>query len=229
VYVVPGANTGISQGQADQGFLDAQRTFNSAGPAEGVIQMIQDYHRMGALLPQRAPTPQTIVPGRLALPASAFGRDAVIIGRRIDRTAHAIDDEDILGTNGIHDRYGSLYISLHGSGSLYEQVALPATALTGDKERDIFYVATAFPTTGAAQAAYRGDTSFLSTTWTTCLKPALVAVPGRYSTAACRSTEGRKQSFIMVTGAVHFRPGGLPSGARAGTGTPTSGHGHADR
>jgi hypothetical protein len=191
--------------------------------------MIQDYHRMGALLPQRAPTPQTIVPGRLALPASAFGRDAVIIGRRIDRTAHAIDDEDILGTNGIHDRYGSLYISLHGSGSLYEQVALPATALTGDKERDIFYVATAFPTTGAAQAAYRGDTSFLSTTWTTCLKPALVAVPGRYSTAACRSTEGRKQSFIMVTGAVHFRPGGLPSGARAGTGTPTSGHGHADR
>src|SRR5207237_5926296 len=48
VYVVPGANTGISQAQADQGFRDAKRTFDSAGPAEGVIQLIQDYHSMGA-------------------------------------------------------------------------------------------------------------------------------------------------------------------------------------
>src|SRR5918912_3321497 len=62
VYVVPGAKTGISQDQANQGFLDARGTFNSAGPAEGVIRMIQDYHSMGAtapggsaaLVPQRA-------------------------------------------------------------------------------------------------------------------------------------------------------------------------------
>jgi hypothetical protein len=53
VYVVPGANTGISQAQANQGVRETLPTFNNAGPAEGVIQLIQDYHSMGALLPQR--------------------------------------------------------------------------------------------------------------------------------------------------------------------------------
>jgi hypothetical protein len=54
VYVVPGAKTGISQDQANQGVRETLPTFNNAGPAEGVIQLIQDYHSMGALLPQRA-------------------------------------------------------------------------------------------------------------------------------------------------------------------------------
>jgi hypothetical protein len=57
VYVVPGANTGISQAQADQGFRGAQGTFNSAGPAEGVIQMIRDYHSMGATAPGGSAAP----------------------------------------------------------------------------------------------------------------------------------------------------------------------------
>ena len=57
VYVVPGANTGISQDQANQGFRDAQGTFNSAGPAEGVIRMIQDYHTMGATAPGGSAAP----------------------------------------------------------------------------------------------------------------------------------------------------------------------------
>ena len=57
VYVVPGANTGISQAQADQGFRDAQGAFNSAGPAEGVIRMIQDYHSMGATAPGGSAAP----------------------------------------------------------------------------------------------------------------------------------------------------------------------------
>jgi hypothetical protein len=57
VYVVPGANTGISQAQANQGFRDAQGTFNSAGPAEGVIQMIRDYHSMGATAPGGSAAP----------------------------------------------------------------------------------------------------------------------------------------------------------------------------
>src|SRR5919197_6673818 len=51
VYVVPGANTGISQGQAAQGVRDTLRTFDNSGPAEGVIQLIQDYHSMGARAP----------------------------------------------------------------------------------------------------------------------------------------------------------------------------------
>src|SRR5438067_1920457 len=57
VYVVPGANTGISQAQADQGFRDAQGTFNSSGLAEGVIQLIQDYHSMGATAPGGSKAP----------------------------------------------------------------------------------------------------------------------------------------------------------------------------
>src|SRR4051812_47788487 len=57
VYVVPGANTGISQDQAAQGFRDAQGTFNKSGPAEGVIQMIQDYHSMGATAPGGSEAP----------------------------------------------------------------------------------------------------------------------------------------------------------------------------
>src|SRR5919202_339431 len=57
VYVVPGAKTGISQDQANQGFRDAQGTFNSSGPAEGVIRMIQDYHRMGATAPGGSAAP----------------------------------------------------------------------------------------------------------------------------------------------------------------------------
>jgi hypothetical protein len=57
VYVVPGAKTGISQAQADQGFRDARGTFNSSGPAEGVIQMIQDYHSMGSTAPGGAEAP----------------------------------------------------------------------------------------------------------------------------------------------------------------------------
>src|SRR2546423_5099357 len=57
VYVVPGARTGISQGQANQGFLDARGTFNNSGPAEGVIRMIQDYHSMGATAPGGSAAP----------------------------------------------------------------------------------------------------------------------------------------------------------------------------
>jgi hypothetical protein len=57
VYVVPGAKTGISQDQANQGFLDARSTFNSSGPAEGVIQLIQDYHSMGATAPGGSAAP----------------------------------------------------------------------------------------------------------------------------------------------------------------------------
>src|ERR671934_2895820 len=51
VYVVPGANTGISQGQANQVVRETLPTFNHPGPsslADGVIQLIQDYHSMGA-------------------------------------------------------------------------------------------------------------------------------------------------------------------------------------
>jgi hypothetical protein len=51
VYVVPGAKTGISQDQANQGVRDSLPTFNHPGPAEGVIRLIQDYHRMGATAP----------------------------------------------------------------------------------------------------------------------------------------------------------------------------------
>jgi hypothetical protein len=57
VYVVPGANTGISQAQADQGFRDARGTFNSSGPAGGVIQLIQVYHSMGATAPGGSAAP----------------------------------------------------------------------------------------------------------------------------------------------------------------------------
>src|SRR5947209_8442808 len=41
VYVVPGAKTGISQDQANQGVRETLPTFNSSRPAEGVIQLIQ--------------------------------------------------------------------------------------------------------------------------------------------------------------------------------------------
>src|ERR687884_2151279 len=37
VYVVPGAKSGISQDQANQGVRDTLPTFNKRGPAEGVI------------------------------------------------------------------------------------------------------------------------------------------------------------------------------------------------
>jgi hypothetical protein len=84
VYVVPGANTGISQGQAKQGFRDAQRTFNSAGPAEGVIQMIQDYHRMGATAPGGSASPG----GSHAALARADGKVMTI---RMNTTARVFD------------------------------------------------------------------------------------------------------------------------------------------
>ena len=57
VYVVPGANTGISQAQANQGVRETLPTFNSSRPAEGVIQLIQVYHSMGATAPAGARRP----------------------------------------------------------------------------------------------------------------------------------------------------------------------------
>jgi hypothetical protein len=57
VYVVPGAKTGISQDQANQGVRDTLPTFNHPGPAEGVIRLIQDYHRMGATAPGGSAAP----------------------------------------------------------------------------------------------------------------------------------------------------------------------------
>jgi hypothetical protein len=60
-------------------------------------------------------------------------------------------------------------------------------------------MATAFPTTGAAQAAWRADTSFLGSYLEGCARRDLVAVPGRYSAYACRIGTGHKQSYITVT------------------------------
>src|SRR5438067_6473881 len=40
VYAVAGANTGLSQSQAQQGVAQTLGTFNRSGPAEGVIKLI---------------------------------------------------------------------------------------------------------------------------------------------------------------------------------------------
>jgi hypothetical protein len=66
-------------------------------------------------------------------------------------------------------------------------------------------MATAFPTTGAVQAAYRGDTAFLSSTWSGDARPDLIAVRGPYNTrAAPGAANGRLRagSYIIVMGLV---------------------------
>jgi plastocyanin len=73
----------------------------------------------------------------------------------------AINSEAILASTATEERQGSLYHSLGASGSLFERVILPGTAGTGGAPRFVHFMATAFPTTEAAQAAWRGDTSFL--------------------------------------------------------------------
>jgi hypothetical protein len=156
-----------------------------------------------AAAPAHAQSPQAplIAPGRLALPITAFGAGAQITHLHIDRTASAIDYDSTLSTTSYPSHQGHRYTLFHGSGTLYEDAVLPATRLTGSATRRVGFMATAFPTTGAAQVVYARDTAVLSTTWTNCGRPDLVAVAGRYSTRSCQyHKSGNQASYILVTG-----------------------------
>jgi hypothetical protein len=149
----------------------------------------------------QSPQAPLIAPGRLALPVTAFGAGAQITNQHIDHTANAIDHDRTLfdGTNPSNQ--GRRYTRFGGSGTLYEEIRLPATALTGAAPRWVGFMATAFPTTGAAQVVYARDTTYLTTAWAYCSRPDLVAVPGRYSTRSCQYHGNADQvSYTVVTG-----------------------------
>jgi hypothetical protein len=100
-----------------------------------------------------------ITPRRLALSLTGFGRGARIDTLHIDRTASAIDRDATLDMDTDHANQGQRYTRFGGSGTLYEAIRLPATARTGSAPRWVYVMATAFPTTGAAQEVYKRDTA----------------------------------------------------------------------
>ena len=153
--------------------------------------------------PAQAQTPAAhpIAPRRLALPVTAFGRGARITAVHVDRTASAIDRDSTLDTDTRHANQGRRYTRFGGLGTLYEAIRLPATARTGSTPRWVYVMATAFPTTGAAQEVYKRDTAALASIYEDCGRPALVGVRSRYSTRACQDhTRGHLSTYVGVTG-----------------------------
>jgi hypothetical protein len=153
--------------------------------------------------PAQAQTPaaRLIAPRRLALPVTAFGPGARITGVHIDRTVSAIDRDATLDTTTDHAHQGPRYTRFGGSGTLYEAIRLPATARTGSTPRWVYVMATAFPTTGAAQAVYKRDTAALASIYDFCGRPALGGVRGRYSTRSCQiHRSGSLSTYVVVTG-----------------------------
>src|SRR5437764_10287897 len=62
-------------------------------------------------------------------------------------------------------------------------------------------MATAFPTTGAAQEVYKRDTAALGSIYDFCGRPALVGVRGRYSTRSCQiHRSGSLSTYVVVKG-----------------------------
>lgn len=93
-------------------------------------------------------------PAALALSAASLPAGAFITHQHVDRTATAVDAEGLVGTPS---RQGDFYAQLHFSGSLFESARLPRA---GGAERQVWLLATIFPSSAEAFRALSADAHF---------------------------------------------------------------------
>ena len=103
---------------------------------------------------QHATTPED--PHVLALDVSAFPSGAVITHVHVDRTTAAVAKENVFG-GSYSTTQGQLYQQWHFAGSLFESARLPPFH---GAARQVWLLATIFPSRAGAVAAYTSDATF---------------------------------------------------------------------
>ncbi len=102
----------------------------------------------------RHPAAAATDPHALGLGVAAFPAGAFITHEHVDLTAAAVDAEGFVGSPTTQGNY---YARLHFGGSLYESVRLPHFQGVA---REVWLLATIFPTASAAAQALAADATF---------------------------------------------------------------------